>query len=224
MPFVVDRHHRCYREIFQFFVHNVSLAGHRHPHVLEPGAGVPVLIGEEGDCLVIDGGSPTQVQLIGVRAILDFIKTGENEPSSLKFDYVLGPEHPAHPGLPPVSPGIIPTLCVYLLGYAWERDFKSVKEKQKEQKQSKHPWAFDPDVQFFTHVRNGCFHRGQFDIFPNKIKAPTFPKWRGHEIRTPEQVNGTRVINDPGRPMLNVALVPWVLHDMGKTIDRVLGA
>ena len=162
------------------------------------------------------------VRLFGVQALLDFIKSGEDEPDRLEFDYVRGQEHPADPGLAPVSPGIIPTLCVYLLGYAWERDWKAVRERQKEQKQSKHLWAFDADVQFFTHVRNGCFHGGEFAIWADKIQGPVFPKWSGHEIQTREQVNGARVINDPDRPMLNVALVPWVLYDMGKTIDRVL--
>ena len=52
-----------------------------------------------------------------------------------------------------------------------------------------------PEVQFFQHLRNGCFHGNRFDIWPNKIDPSNPPAWHTYVIPTEADVNGQKVIN-----------------------------
>jgi len=37
-------------------------------------------------------------------------------------------------------------------------------------------------LQFFYHIRNGCFHDNKFNILPNAISTNIPTRWRGQEI------------------------------------------
>lgn len=48
------------------------------------------------------------------------------------------------------------------------------------------------ELQFFRHIRNGCFHKNQFNIRPGSISTSIATEWRGKSIT--DQENGQQVI------------------------------
>lgn len=222
MPFVIDNAHRCFKEAFQFYMYAVSGAAIRNPKLLAD------------DVLVISAGTPSCVQLENVGAFLQFLKTGRGRPRELTFNTVLASVSATpHKVRRPADRRAFPTLCTYLLGYAWERHAKRIAGRLPKRTHVpkciscaalQNPKEYDDlpkwpvDIQFYRHVRNACFHRGTFTIGHGQIEAPNFPRWHGFEIRD-RKINGTRVLNDG---FLDVTHVLRLLHDMGHAIDRIL--
>lgn len=215
MIFKVDANHRCFVEVLQFFASYVARLALSSPRDFDE----PTTF-----CLI--GPQHAAVRLLGVREVLEFLRGKAPEPSVLEFTILHGGSDDILPGdanLPGTSIG--PTLCVYLLGYAWERHARDIEAKlmpgnPRGAERRTAIKGLDPALQFFLHVRNACFHRGRFRVFADQIDPANLPRWQGFEIPFElGEINTRGVIND----FLPLPYVLWLLHDMGLAIDGVLG-
>jgi hypothetical protein len=222
VTFRVDKPHRCFREVFQFYAHVMSLTALRHGRVLARDL-CAYNFEPDRKTMTIRSVGPDVLVLYDPERMLNFLRTGEGAPDVVEFDYSREESRP-RAALPPVIPEAVPTLCTYLLGAAWERWQATIFEELTRRHGPRKPWEQDPDIQFFRHVRNGCFHGGNFNLVPGKhgrqIDRTNPPKWHGFVLEDDAAIHGQPVINN-GK--LAVTHVPHCLHDMGRAIDRVLG-
>ncbi len=65
-----------------------------------------------------------------------------------------------------------------LIGHSYELVFDEVKKKYGNRKGGGWP----PIMEFFYHLRNGCFHGNKFTIDKDSIKPNNKPVWREKEI------------------------------------------
>ncbi len=84
-------------------------------------------------------------------------------------------------------------LTAYIIGGAFERCKSAFENKYGET-----PSTWLPEVQFFRHLRNGCFHSNKFYIRPHKgrpqIDPGNPPKWKAYVMTSDSAMNGQKVI------------------------------
>jgi len=109
-------------------------------------------------------------------------------------------------------------FSAYLVGGAYEH-YKA----QFERRYGKNPRKWDPQLQFFRHIRNGCFHSNTFNIIPvpsgpNKgkpqIDSGSPPKWRNYVMTSDNAMNGTKVMNG----FFHIHMIIPFLDDMGSLV------
>ncbi|HTN85812.1 MAG TPA: hypothetical protein VL242_19060 [Sorangium sp.] len=226
--------HLCFHEALQFFASyfgSVTLC--RFPI-------------EEDGIIIKTPGCDQVVKLHGAAEMIGFL-TG-NSPQPISLAYSLAPT-PIHlPGDPPERTGelpanrIGPTLCVYLLGYAFERHHASIKKKQPKKPDGKDDLqSWDKDLQFFRHIRNGCFHGNRFQIWKGQVARnppphtgwprSNVPEWRNHIIMIDDSSGTDQIVDEHGAELngrkvigeyLYVPDVLPLLYDMGNRIAEVL--
>ncbi|HLE61948.1 MAG TPA: hypothetical protein VI750_02350 [Pyrinomonadaceae bacterium] len=174
------------------------------------------------DVTFADLSCPDACILKNVSHVVAYIRnqTG-NHPAPLAFSLQPLPGH----SLPPpettvfgamITPWISDLSC-YLVGGAYERVRDTFERKYGANKQT---WA--PELQFFRHLRNGCFHGNTFNIekirrkkkLVDQIDPTNPPQWRGYKMPSDNAMNGKKVMD--GFFFLP-HLLPF-LHDMGKYV------
>jgi hypothetical protein len=139
------------------------------------------------------------------QSVVDFARRGEHKPTSLMYEVVPTtqtvsggeielPEAPE--GLVAVD-GAVPTrlfetVLAYLVGGSYERFNRHF--------QSKYGRNWPPELQFFRHLRNGCFHRNEFRIDrrngTEQIDPSNPPKWHTYVMPSDAAMNGKKVIGE----------------------------
>lgn len=106
-------------------------------------------------------------------------------------------------------------IVAYLVGGAYERY-----KEYFENRYGKNPQNWDPQLQFFRHMRNGCFHSNTFNITPihssgkrgqPQINTSNPPTWRNYVMISDTAMNGTKVIGG----FFHIHMTIPFLHDMG---------
>ncbi|MCG3136635.1 MAG: hypothetical protein HJJLKODD_00470 [Phycisphaerae bacterium] len=103
------------------------------------------------------------------------------------------------------------TAAAYLLGGGFEKyKDKIVKRLGND------PWEWPIELQFFRHLRNGCFHKNVFNIHPYNgrpgIDSGNPPTWRHLVMKDDASMNGRTAIGNGGFFEL-VYVIPF-LDDM----------
>jgi len=84
-------------------------------------------------------------------------------------------------------------LAGYIIGGSYER-YKS----HFETKYGNDPSKWHPELQFFRHLRNGCFHSNIFNIIPYKgnpkIDPTNPPTWKHYIMTSDSNMNGKKVL------------------------------
>lgn len=160
---------------------------------------------------------PEAVNLKETDKIFDYM-TGkiEEKPKTITYDIVeyKEPEESNQPGRSTVS-GPNPTsrfltLTAYLIGGAYEKHKEHFRDKY-----GSNPNNWDPLLQFFRHMRNGCFHSNKFNIIRTpQIDPDNPPIWRNYVMESDETINGKPVIAD----FFHVHMVIPFLDDLGQLI------
>lgn len=104
-------------------------------------------------------------------------------------------------------------LTAYIIGGAFERRKDNI-----EARYGKDPSSWPPELQFFRHVRNGCFHSNTFSIRPFKgspqIAPSNPPRWRSYTMPSDSALNGKKVIGS----FFHVHQTVPFLDEMGKMV------
>ncbi len=111
-----------------------------------------------------------------------------------------------------VPPEIWNTVAQVCLGSAYERISGRVKDRYRAD-----PWSWPPELQYFRHIRNGCFHNNRFNLRPTykhktAIDSANPPRWRTSVLTDDESVAGKRVLGS----YLYSGDVPILLADMAQ--------
>ena len=151
-------------------------------------------------------GSNDDCVLHVAQALVDFARQGNNKPTSLRFELVPKVQAACDTiGLPEASEGFVAvdgavpttlfeTVLAYLIGGSFERF--------KDHFQMKYGAVADwpKELQFFRHLRNGCFHRNEFRIDQHKgvdqIDPSNPPRWHTHVMPSDAAMNGKKVIGE----------------------------
>lgn len=131
---------------------------------------------------------------------------------------------PSEPGVASTEGGhlvagsLIMTAAVHVVGYA----FESRREWLRKHFGAVLPGRWPVDMQFFRHLRNGCFHGNRCDIRPNRdgtspIDASAPPQWESFAINARESFHGKAAIGE----VLPYACVIPFLHDMGNRLREM---
>lgn len=80
-------------------------------------------------------------------------------------------------------------LVSYTVGGSFER-YKS----HFETKHGRDPSKWHPELQFFRHLRNGCFHSNNFNITYPHIDPANPPVWRNYVMTSDGDMNGKKVL------------------------------
>lgn len=84
-------------------------------------------------------------------------------------------------------------LTAYTVGGSYERYKSHFKAKY-----SNDPSKWHPELQFFRHLRNGCFHSNNFNITPYKgnpqIDPANPPVWKNYIMTSDSDMNGKKVM------------------------------
>lgn len=108
------------------------------------------------------------------------------------------------------------TFSCYLLGGAFENKQKTIKSRY-----GKNLIDWPLELQFFYHLRNGCFHRNKFNITKDKhgkdkIQTSNPPKWHTYIMPSDAEMNHKgKAIND----WFRLPHVLPFLHDIGKLLS-----
>jgi hypothetical protein len=104
-------------------------------------------------------------------------------------------------------------LASYLIGGSFER-YKS----HFNSKYGNDPSLWHPELQFFRHLRNGCFHSNEFNITPYKgspqIDPSSPPVWSNYIMKSDSDMNGKRVLGG----FLHLPQIIPFLNSMGKYV------
>ena len=108
-------------------------------------------------------------------------------------------------------------LSCYLVGGAFERY-----RDYFEFRYGKNKLIWNPEMQFFRHLRNGCFHGNTFNIEKFKQKGIPIdqidpsnpPRWRSYVMLSDKIMNGQKAIDG----FFFLPHVPAFLHDMSKHV------
>ena len=113
-----------------------------------------------------------------------------------------------------VPPATWSTIAQVYLGSAYERIYNEIKKRHRSD-----PWSWPPELQYFRHVRNGCFHNNNFNPrashkHPTAINPSNPPKWRTSILQDDQSVAGQPVLGK----YLNSGDVPIFLADMAQIL------
>lgn len=194
----------------------VSIAG-EHELADYPEGMLWQALGCDVDCLM-----PLSQELV------DFARSGENKPTELRYSLIPSSiqlksgriEFPSPPiGFKAVDGATLSTLFVMSIAYAVGGAYERFKD-QFNRKYGSDSSNWPVELQFFRHLRNGCFHRNQFSIRPKRkgqpqINSQSPPKWRNYVMASENAMNGRTVIGDDPAFFPIVQLLPF-LDDMGQ--------
>jgi hypothetical protein len=171
---------------------SVAVSGHINDHAMT--SSIPMQ----------SAGSSAIVTILRINEIFDYLTgAGKDKPSKLAYSVEASPTQGA---LPPASNdpartawnGADPAkrfeiLTAYVIGGAFERRSSAIKAKY-----GHNPSAWPPAVQFFRHLRNGCFHSNAFNIRPHngqpQIDPNHPPKWGSYTMASDSALNGRKAI------------------------------
>lgn len=225
--YAVDQNHPFYDEILQFFVSTITLTGLLQASLIDKAT-------RKGDSVIIEE-TPTGKQLsiplpnprapvfmdtshsqemfeFSPAATVEYLFGNAGRPTQLLFairpsptrladESTIGGQLEAHVG------AFLETLVCYLVGGGYERYKDRFKARYGKDFKKWHP-----ELQFFRHLRNGCFHGNVFTINPNSIVGSNRPTWHTYRIPSENAVNGDKVMDGFFRTLHVVPL----LHDMGR--------
>jgi hypothetical protein len=172
--------------------------------------------------ILADLSCPEMCVVDSVSPVVSYIQgQATDRPSPLKFLMQPRPQT----GVPPPEAHIagqmmapwISDLSCYLIGGAYER-----MRHHFEAKYGKNPRAWAPELQFFRHLRNGCFHDNRFNIEAIRHKQKLIaqidpahpPQWRTYVMASDATMHGKQVID-------GYFFLPHVLpflHDIGQFV------
>jgi len=111
----------------------------------------------------------------------------------------------------PIHTSLFETAFCYLVGGAFERHHDNLKAKYA----AVSLWPVP--LQFFRHLRNGCFHSNRFDIrqFKGKdqIDPCKPPKWHTFVMPSDAAMNGKKTLGENG--FISATHILPLLYDMG---------
>lgn len=172
---------------------------------------------------VADKECPEQADVYGLPDCANYLNShGVSKPSEVRF--VL---RPFSGELPPPKEGeaewkgrgtpieeFLTSLCCYLIGGAYERSQADIKSRHGED-----PSHWPVEIQFFRHLRNGCFHNNVFSIRPYQgkpqIDTSNPPMWHTYTMLSDTAMNGNIVVNGFFRLPHFLPL----MHDLSKIIS-----
>lgn len=166
-------------------------------------------------------------------ALITYLAYGGPPPTTIDFQYSLipdcdlkGPDAPFPPAPKDATAveGVIhtslfeTTIC-YIVGGAYERHKSTFASRDGGYRN------WDTRLQFFRHMRNGCFHSNSFNILPERRKnqpprdqidpsAP--PEWQGFTMPSDAAMNGKKVLGENG--FLSALHILPLLHDIGQLV------
>lgn len=89
---------------------------------------------------------------------------------------------------------LMTSLCCYLIGGAFERCKTDIKSAH-----GTNPSQWPTALQFFRHLRNGCFHKNTFNILPFRgspsIDPSNPPSWHTYSMASDSNMNGQKAVN-----------------------------
>lgn len=240
----IDTHHPFFSEVLQFLIattsmtlairqqvienaiHKVIAESKKMAHSFNMGMpynslfviDVPPL---DKDITFVDLSCSEICVLENVAQLTGFIRNESGQPAQINFRLEPIPTS----GLPIEKSNIqgqlttpwITDLSCYLLGGAFEKyrdHFVSIYGKDK--------FAWNPEMQFFRHLRNGCFHGNTFNIEPirrngqlvNQIDPSNPPRWQSYVMPSDNTINGNKAIDG----FFCLPHIPSFLYDMGRYV------
>lgn len=119
--------------------------------------------------------------------------------------------------VPPEAWKMISQVCI---GSAYERVISAIKAHY-----SGDPWKWPREVEYFHHVRNGCFHDNVFTLYPRGKRTTTIdpsrpPRWRTSLLVDDASVGGQAVFGG----VLGSGDVPVLIGDIAARLqaDKVI--
>lgn len=97
-----------------------------------------------------------------------------------------------------------------MVGHSYETSLSIIERKYSNKVERKNKWP--SELQFFYHLRNGCYHGNNFDIRNDNISTVFPPIWRGKEIKYTD--NNQKVLFS----FVGQADCITLLHDIQKLI------
>ena len=240
----IDTHHPFFSEVLQFVIATTSMTLAIRQQVVEDAIhkviaesrkmahsfntampynslfiiDVPPL---DKDITLVDLSCSEMCVLENVAQLTSFIRNESGQPDQLKFRLEPRPAK----GLPTEKSNIqgqlttpwVTDLSCYLLGGAFERyrdHYELIHGGDK--------LAWNPEMQFFRHLRNGCFHGNIFNIeqlrigrqLVNQIDPANPPRWQSYVMPSDNAMNGQKAIDG----FCYLPHIPAFLYDMGKYV------
>lgn len=232
--FAVDEQHPFYEEILQFKVSAISLEALLMASLIQKGA-------SGGIAQNINIVPPEQVPLIelpDLRLEMHLAETGCMEECIVStvatVEYLVGVKgrpvqllfalRPWNGHMPDestisgkldahIGPSLETVVC-YLVGGAFER-FKDHFRATYGNDDRRWP----PELQFFRHLRNGCFHQNKFNMLKRRdgsaqIDPSNPPKWHSYIMTSDNLLAGHKVIDG----FFHIPHVLPLLHNMGNFV------
>ena len=230
--YTIDHSHPFFDEIIQFFVSAISLQALLYPSLVDKA----IRGSSPDDMMETPSGQALPLRFPDLRFETHLLELGCNEEcvfsNAATVEYLLGNTglptqlffavRPAPSSLPDLAEfdgqlesHLGPSLDIvtrYLVGGAYERQ----KDHFSSRYRSVGTWP--PELQFFRHMRNGCFHNNVFNIIPRRggpqIDPSSPPRWHTYVMPSDAAIHGQKVID-------GFFWLPHVLpflHDMGKYV------
>lgn len=228
--FAVDENHPFYDEILQFFVSTISLTvltwafivdknfRERPMNVIETPSGqarIITLPNLRREIHFIELECPEECILNPTTAI-DYILGNKGRPTQLFFE--IDPLRWNPPTEREINVKLIShmepslqTIVCYLVGGAYER--------LKNHFNHKYGRDWPPELQFFRHLRNACFHKNIFNIHKrrngsNQIDPFNPPTWHTYIMQSDEEMLGKKAIDG----FFRLPHILPFLYDIGKWV------
>ena len=202
---VFDANHAFYAEIVTYAITQVSLT---FAHFLKSDQSPPA------KSFILNRGSVVDSILRNTDEVLAGLGAG-SVPSSLVYDEAdasgvsTGQRAPDY-RIPPEAWRMISQVCI---GSAYERVNERINVRY-----GRDPWHWPPELQYFRHVRNGCFHDNTFNLraynHPTAINRSNPPKWRTSILKDDQSVTAQPVLG----AYLNSGDVPILLADIAQVL------
>ena len=156
--------------------------------------------------------------VVNTESTVDYVMGATSRPAQLIF--ALWPSGGDFPDVSAIKDKLethigqsLETIVCYLIGGAFERYNEHFKTKF-----GKDQSTWPPEVQFFRHLRNACFHGNTFNMWrwrgSDQIDPANPPKWHIYTMPEDRAMNGKKAING----FFRIPHVLPLLHDMGKFV------
>lgn len=115
--------------------------------------------------------------------------------------------------IPPDAWNLISQVCI---GSAYERVNSAIRIRY-----GRDVWKWPRELEYFRHVRNGCFHGNTFDLRPARLRSTAIdplnpPSWRTSSLQDDTSVQGTIVLGG----VLNSGDIPILLGDIAERLQK----